>query len=177
MPSFGSDHGDVLYLIVCAAPPAQHTPAWVEVLQAEDWDVCVIATPAAVTWIDTSTLQRATGHPVRSVFRAPNEPDFKPRGDAVLVAPATFNTINKCAQGVNDNLALGLMNEALGTGSMPIAVVPWVNRPLANHPAYEPNLNRLEAAGVHTVGPAGNDQAAFKVALQSAMTWISTAMA
>jgi len=37
----------VLYLIVCTAPPAQQTADVVPVLQAEGWDVCVIATPQA----------------------------------------------------------------------------------------------------------------------------------
>jgi flavoprotein len=33
-----------------------------------------------------------------------------------VVAPATFNTINKWAQGISDTLALGLLNEATGLG-------------------------------------------------------------
>ena len=37
----------VLYLIVCAAPPAQHTTEVLSHLQAAGWDVCVIATPQA----------------------------------------------------------------------------------------------------------------------------------
>ena len=37
----------VLYLIVCAAPPAQQTADVVPISQAEGWDVCVIATPQA----------------------------------------------------------------------------------------------------------------------------------
>ncbi len=47
--------------------------------------------------------------------RGPDEAQAEPRGDAVLVVPATFNTINKWAAGMNDTLALGLLNEALGS--------------------------------------------------------------
>src|SRR5262245_47670760 len=105
MPSFGSGQASVLYLVVCAAPPARSTESAIGVLRAEGWDVCVVLTPAAVAWVDDQLLGRASGHPVRSAFRAPDDPEFAPRGDAVLVAPATFNTINKCAAGISDTLA------------------------------------------------------------------------
>src|SRR5918994_5007021 len=104
MPSFGSDRGNVLYLIACGAPPARGAKRTVARLQAANWDVCAVATPAALAWIDAPGLRDATRHSVRAEFRAPDEPEFVPRGDAVLVAPATFNTINKCAAGVNDSL-------------------------------------------------------------------------
>jgi phosphopantothenoylcysteine synthetase/decarboxylase len=112
---------------------------------------------------------------VRSEFRGPDEPEFDPRGDALLVAPATFNTINKCALGASDSLALGLMNEALGTRGLPMAVVPWVNTRLAGHPAYEPSLGRLQGAGTHIITPASNDPDGFDGALQQAVEWLASA--
>src|SRR5262245_20408221 len=105
MPSFGSGQGDVLYLIVCGAPPARRSIQGVETLRRGGWDVCAVVTPAALAWIDVVGLADATGHPVRSQFRAPDDAEFAPRGDAVLVAPASFNTISKCALGINDTLA------------------------------------------------------------------------
>jgi phosphopantothenoylcysteine synthetase/decarboxylase len=173
MPSFGSDRGDVLYLVVCAAPPASETKRTVASLQASGWDVCVVATPAALAWIDVLALRGATGHSVRSEFRTPDDPEFVPRGDAVLVAPATFNTINKCAVGVNDSLALGLINEALGSPSIPLALVPWVNPSLSGHPAYRPSLLRLEAAGAYAVMPESHEGAAFNDALSAASRWLA----
>ena len=172
MPSFGSTTGNVAYLIVCGAPPARHTAGAVALLQEAAWDVCVIATPAASAWMDTADMRTATGHAVRTEFRGPDEPEFDPRGDAVLVAPATFNTINKCALGVNDSLALGLMNEALGTRGLPIAMVPWVNATLARHPAYEPSLRRLQGAGAHILTPESGDSEGFDGALRQAVEWL-----
>jgi phosphopantothenoylcysteine decarboxylase len=90
VPSFGSDTGNVLYLIVCAAPPARDTPELVTFLLEDDWDVCVIATPPALDWISVDRLEILTGHPVRSRFRHPDDAEFDPRGDAALVAPATL---------------------------------------------------------------------------------------
>jgi phosphopantothenoylcysteine synthetase/decarboxylase len=143
-------------------------------LQAAGWDVCVVATPAALAWIDVCELREATGHAVRSEFRAPDDPEFVPRGDAVLVAPATFNTINKCAAGVNDSLALGLINEALGMDLVPLALVPWVNPSLSGHPAYRPSLARLEVSGAHAVVPETDHGQGFDDALSVASRWLAS---
>jgi Flavoprotein len=99
MPSFGSGQGNVLYLIVCAAPPARRAVDGVETLRAGGWEVCAITTPAALAWVDVDSITNARGHELRSEFRAPDGPEFAPRGDAVLVAPASFNTIDRCAAG------------------------------------------------------------------------------
>ena len=146
MPSFGSETGNVLYLIVCAAPPAHRAPEIAKLAAAAGWDVCVVVTPSALDWVDVDHLAETTGHPVRSTFRRPDEPEFQPLGDVVLVAPATFNTINKWAAGINDTVALGLLNEALGR-KIPIVVCPWVNDALRDHPAYHANTMTLHDAG------------------------------
>ena len=107
--------------------------------------------------VESGRYRRRSGDlplfPVRTELRAPDEPEFVPGGDAVLVAPATFNSIHKCAAGVNDSLTLGVINEALGTPSVPLALVPWVNPSLSSHPAYNPSLGRLEDSGARTIMP------------------------
>jgi phosphopantothenoylcysteine synthetase/decarboxylase len=143
-------------------------------LRARGWDVCVITTSAAVAWMDIEGLAKATDHPVRSAFRRPDDPEFVPRGDAILVAPVSLNTINKCAAGINDNLALGLINEALGSPSVPVALVPWVNGSLSEHPAYRPSLDFLHSAGVHVVMPSSADLEAFDNACNVAASRIET---
>lgn len=91
----------------------------------------------------------------------------------MLVAPATFNTINKCAAGVNDSLALGLINEALGTPSVPLAVVPWVNPSLSSHPAYNASLGRLEDSGARTSMSNVDLIEGFDNACSSASQWLA----
>jgi phosphopantothenoylcysteine synthetase/decarboxylase len=156
MPSFGSEAGNVLYLIACAAPPAAYLSPVIATAQDDGWDVCVIATPPALAWLDTTELADMTGHPVRSEFRQPTEPEFEPRGDAVLLCPASFNTINKWASGINDTVALGLLNEAIGR-SVPIVVLPWVNSALAAHPAYGRSVDVLKLPFVTFVSPSTRD--------------------
>jgi len=64
-----------------------------------------------------------------------------------VVAPATFNTINKWAAGISDTLALGLLNEALGL-RLPVVAVPFPNIALAHHPAFRRSMKELEGWGV-----------------------------
>jgi phosphopantothenoylcysteine synthetase/decarboxylase len=71
-----------------------------------------------------------------------------PVADALVVAPATFNTINKWAAGMSDTFALGILNEALGL-ILPIVASPYAKPALAAHPAFARSLATLSEAGVH----------------------------
>ena len=85
----------VLYVVVCAAPPASEAHELVKLAQAAGWEVCVISTPEAMHWIDPAWLATLTGYDVRSEYRAADEAKSLPDADAIAVAPATFNTVNK----------------------------------------------------------------------------------
>jgi len=161
VPSFGSETGNVLYLIVCGAPPAADTARTVKEKQSEGWDVCVIATPHGAQWFDIAEVEELSGHEVRQQFRSPAAPEFGPRGDAVLLTPATFNTINKWALGINDTLALGLLNEAIGR-QVPIEVRPAVNEALASHPRYAASLQILYDAKVQFSGASQNEDSSAR---------------
>lgn len=137
----------VLYWIMCAAPPVQ---AWEEAarqLQEDGWDPYAIPTETAASWLDVDRIAHVTKHPVRSRPRMPEETDELPPADAVLVAPATFNTLNQWAAGINDSLALGLLNELLGL-KVPIVVAMYCKAALAAHPVYRANVTLLQEAGV-----------------------------
>jgi phosphopantothenoylcysteine synthetase/decarboxylase len=137
----------VLALVVCAAPPALRIGELIDLLMVEGWTVCVTATPTAATWIDRDAVVQQTGYPVRVEWRLPGEPEPHPAADVTVVAPATFNVMNKWALGINDTLALGILNQALGAG-LPVYAFPNVKAELAAHPAYEASLRQLAAAGV-----------------------------
>ena len=139
----------VLALIVCAAPPVLRISELIDLLQNDGWTVCVTATPTAATWIDREALARQTGYPVRVDWRMPGDPEPHPPAIAVAVVPATFNVINKWAQGINDTLALGILNETLGAG-VPVYAFPNVKAQLAAHPTYDRHLRLLRNAGVTT---------------------------
>lgn len=137
----------VLYLVVCAAPPAAEISNLVICVKAAGREVYVIPTPAAESWIDTAGLARITDHVVRSHYRRPGLDTQHPEPDEIVVAPATFNTINKWAAGISDNYALGVLNEGLGAG-VPIVVSPYAKPTLTAHPAFAASLAILSASGV-----------------------------
>jgi phosphopantothenoylcysteine synthetase/decarboxylase len=158
----------VLYLVVCGAPPAAEIPSAARGLQAGGWDVCVIATPAALHFIDRDGVEHATGHPVRSEPRRPGERDSFPPADAVAVAPLTFNSANKWALGISDTLALGVLHELMGAG-LPIVAGVWAKEPLRRHPAFDEHIARLRRSGVRFLepgsGPDGYDWSALQALL------------
>ena len=126
----------------------------VSLAQRRGWDVCVLTTPSARRFTDPGALERQTGHPVRSEYKNPGEPDVLPDPDAVIVAPATVNTINKWAAGICDTLALGILVEAIGK-RLPIVALPSTSQAHAAHPAFAENIGKLRSWGVSVLFGAG----------------------
>jgi phosphopantothenoylcysteine synthetase/decarboxylase len=144
--------GRVLYVIVCGAGPAGDAGKLVELAHDRGWMVQIVATPSALAFIDVPKLEAQTGQPVRSEYRSPSEPRF-PRADAIIVAPATYNTINKWANGISDTYALGILAEAPGLG-IPVVVLPFVNSALAGRPPFKDSVDALRSEGVRILlGP------------------------
>jgi phosphopantothenoylcysteine synthetase/decarboxylase len=141
---------DVLYLIVCGAPPAAEAGRLVELAKLAGWDVCVVVTPLATRFVDLQELAEISGRPVRQDYKLPGEADLFPRASALVVAPATFNTINKLAAGLADTLALSLLCEYLALGT-PIVVAPNVGPTLARHPQYPRSVRRLRRWGARVL--------------------------
>ena len=149
----GTSSKQVLYIVTCAAPPALDVHVLIDLAQQDGWDVCLIATPRAFQWINVARLSEQTGHPVRYDYKLPGEPDVLPEPDAIIVAPATFNTLNKWAAGIADTLALGLLCEAIGKG-LAVVVLPYLNAAQAEHPALAESIDRLRRCGVRVLfGP------------------------
>lgn len=137
----------VLYVIACGAPPTREIQKLIVPAQQAGWDVCLILTPMATRFVDVVALRQLTGHPVRSDYKQPNDPDVLPEPDAIVVAPATCNTINKWANGISDTLALGLITEAIGK-KLPLVALPFTNKAQAAHPAFERSIRDLRTYGV-----------------------------
>ena len=78
----------VLYVIVCACPPAREVDQLVRLAKERGFDTCVLTTPLARRFLDVEELAALTGHPVRSEYKHPDEPDVLPSADALMVAPA-----------------------------------------------------------------------------------------
>ncbi|MET7969154.1 flavoprotein [Micromonospora sp. NPDC005305] len=149
-PHTSNGHRPVLYVIACGSPLARHVGRLVDLAQQDGWQVCVVTTPDGAKFVDRTALARQTGHPVRTHYKNPGDPDVLPPASAMLVCPATVNTVNKWAVGIADTLALGLLVEGQGMG-VPIAAVPYTNVAMAAHPAFRASLARLRDWGVRVV--------------------------
>lgn len=136
----------VLNVIVCGAGPASDVHKLVSAAQANGWDVQLISTPAGLDFIDVYAMEQLTGHPVRSEYRKPGEQRSQ-KADALIIAPATYNTVNKLAFGASDTYALGVAAEMIGLG-LPVAVMPFVNKALASRQPWKNSVDSLRAEGV-----------------------------
>jgi phosphopantothenoylcysteine synthetase/decarboxylase len=156
-----------LYVIACGTLAARDIGKLVTQAQDAGWAVCVVATPASLDFIDRDALAAQTGHPVRHAYKQPDAPDELPPADAMIVGGASFNTINKWANGISDTLALGMLNEALGL-ALPIVVLPFLNSALAGHPAFGRSVATLREAGVTVLlGPGVYEPQAPKTGQQA----------
>ncbi|MFZ3569405.1 flavoprotein [Streptomyces sp. BH034] len=138
-----------LYLFASAAPPVFDVAKVIETAQADGWDVCLGLTPTAARWIDESLdgLAALTGHPVRSEYKLPGEPDVWPKADVILFAPATFNSINCWAAGFTSSFVVGVVAEGIGKG-IPTVAMPCVNAAYAQHRALDRSISELREQGV-----------------------------
>ena len=143
-----------LGIVVTGGPLAARTADLIETAAAAGWQTSLAVTESARAWLDGVDLSD-TG------FRAPGAPK-RPRPDAVIVLPLTFNTASKWALGIADNRPLSLLSETLGAGK-PIVAVPLVNADLWGHPAWAGHLATLSRAGVVMVDPATGDHVARPV--------------
>jgi Flavoprotein len=141
----------VLQVIGCATPAVHEVGVILDTACGRGWTTSLVLTPTAARWLAGSLEELAdlTGSPVVSEPGLPGERSRLPRADAVLVAPASANSLNKCAAGISDTFALGRMNTAVGTG-LPLAVVPDVGHD-GSHPAFARSVDILRGAGVGVI--------------------------
>ncbi|HTZ41838.1 MAG TPA: flavoprotein [Candidatus Omnitrophota bacterium] len=75
-----------------------------------------------------------------------------PLEDIVIVAPATFNTINKAAQGIADSYPLTIVASAIGKKKR-VIFAPAMNRSLWEHPIIPRSIDTLQQWGCQVIWP------------------------
>ena len=142
---------DVAYLVLSGTTTAARCPGLLRELVGLGFStVIAIPTPNASRVIAPRELADVEGaQVVESYFDLAIRP--RPRG-VVLFAPCSFNSLNKLAHGVADNLALSVVAEAIGRGT-PVIVGPSLNAPLLDHPEARASLVKLPTWGVKIVSP------------------------
>src|SRR5882672_11098523 len=143
----GGERFDVAYLVLSGTSTAACCPELLRQLVGLGFStVIAIPTPNASRVVAPRELADVEGvQVVESYFDLAMRPR-PPRG-VVLFAPCSFNSLNKLAHGIADNLALSVVAEAIGRGT-PVIVGPSLNAPLLNHPEARASLGKLPTWGV-----------------------------
>jgi phosphopantothenoylcysteine synthetase/decarboxylase len=133
-------------LVLTGAPLAERCTDIVGALQGAGYEVDLVVTESASAWVDVDRVSGATGAEARIHAQPDATSPRKPLPDVVVVCPATFNTINKVAQGIADTRTHSFLCECVGAG-VRLLVVPAINDRLWNHPALGSSLQMLAGAG------------------------------
>jgi phosphopantothenoylcysteine synthetase/decarboxylase len=143
---------DLVYLVLSGTTTAARCPEVLHgLLDLGFTTVVVLPTPNASRTIAPRELADVPGvQVVESYFDLAIRPR-PPRG-VVLFAPCSFNSLNKLAHGIADNLALSVVAEAIGRRT-PVIVAPSLNQPLLDHPQAQVSLRTLPTWGVTLVPP------------------------
>jgi phosphopantothenoylcysteine synthetase/decarboxylase len=142
---------NLAYLVVTGTTTAPLAIELVRGLLERFASVLTLMTPHAARVIAPRDLSMIPGNRlVESYFDAAILP--RPADGLVLVAPCSFNSLNKLAGGIADNLAMSLTAEAIGRGT-PVLLALSLNPPLFRHPRTALSIASLRQWGVSVIEP------------------------
>ena len=133
----------------------------VRLLVKEGAAVKVIMTPLAKEFITPLTMATLSKNPVTVEFFDPENGAWNSHvnlgvwANAMLIAPATANTIAKMANGIADNILL----TAYLSARCPIFVAPAMDMDMYCHASTTQNLTTLRERGVHLIEPSTGELA------------------
>lgn len=140
--------------------------AYKSAMLVRDWikagaEVQVMMTPLAKAFITPLTLATLSKHPVMIDFYDPTNGAWNSHvelgrwADALVIAPATANTIGKMANGIADNLLLTSFLSA----KCPVFIAPAMDLDMWLHPSTQQNVLHLQQMGVHLIEPTTGELA------------------
>lgn len=137
-------------------------------LQRQGAEVHVVMTDAACRFVQPLTFAALTGYKVITSLwddSGTADPNAEQNGidhiaeaqwgDALVVAPATANTLAKFAHGIADDFLSTMYLAA----TAPVLVAPAMNVNMWNHPATQANIEVLRQRGVRVIEPGSGDLA------------------
>ncbi|VDG82551.1 bifunctional phosphopantothenoylcysteine decarboxylase/phosphopantothenate synthase [Capnocytophaga ochracea] len=141
-----------IVLGITAGIAAYKTPQLVRLLTKKEHNVKVILTENAKEFVTPLTLSTVSKSPVLTNFSSPegnwhSHVELALWADAMLIAPATANTIAKMAHGVCDNLLLATYFSA----KAPVFIAPAMDLDMYAHPTVTENLIKLKSFGNHII--------------------------
>ena len=153
--------GKKIIVGVTASIAAYKAAFLIRLLVKEGAQVKVVMTQLAKEFITPLTLATLSKNPVLIDLFNPengewnNHVDLGLWADALVVSPATANTIGKMAHGIADNLLLTTYLSA----RCPVFVAPAMDLDMLNHPATQNNIVQLRDFGNIIIEPDSGELA------------------
>lgn len=142
-----------IILGVSGSISAYKAPELTRQLKMSGYDVSVVLTHSAQEFVSARSLSIVSENPVLSndwadITKTPHI-DYTRKGDILVVAPATANSIAKFAYGLADDALSCLFISFQG----PIIVSPAMHTEMWENAATKANIQTLKERGVHILGP------------------------
>jgi phosphopantothenoylcysteine decarboxylase/phosphopantothenate--cysteine ligase len=148
-------NGKKIILGVCGGIAAYKSAVLTRLLVKAGADVRVILTPSAHQFITPLTLATLSKNPVLTSFEKNEAGEWNNHvqlglwAEAMIIAPATANTLAKIANGLCDNLLLATYLSA----RCPVFLAPAMDLDMLQHPSSKSNLEKIRAFGNILVDP------------------------
>ncbi|MDO1445343.1 bifunctional phosphopantothenoylcysteine decarboxylase/phosphopantothenate--cysteine ligase CoaBC [Rhodocytophaga aerolata] len=142
-----------ILLCVSGSIAAYKAALLVRLLVKEQAEVKVILTTSASQFITPLTLATLSKNPVLTDFIKNDAGEWNNHvalglwADAIVIAPASANTLAKCAQGICDNLLVATYLSA----RCPVFFAPAMDLDMYQHPSTIQNLQKLASFGNHII--------------------------
>ena len=141
--------GKKIIVGVTGSIAAYKAAIFVRLLVKEGAEAKVVMTNSAKDFITPLTLSTLSKNPVYSSFTSGSQGEWNNHvelglwADAMIIAPASANTIGKMANGLCDNLLLATYLSA----RCPVFVAPAMDLDMYQHPSVLDNLKKLNGFG------------------------------
>ncbi len=148
-------NGKKIVLGITGGIAAYKSAQLVRLLVQKGAEVKVIMTPLAKEFITPLTMATLSKNPILVDFFDPTNGNWNSHvdlgiwADALLIAPATANTLAKMATGVADNLLITTYLSA----RCPVFVAPAMDLDMFAHPTTKQNLKTLKSFGNIIIEP------------------------
>lgn len=153
--------GKNIILGICGSIAAYKAATLVRLLVKAGANVQVVMTTDATNFITPLTLSTLSKRPVYSKYFRPdtgqwnNHVELGLWADAVIIAPASANTMAKMAGGLCDNLLTAVYLSA----KCPVYFAPAMDLDMWKHEATRDNINKLESFGNILIPPGTGELA------------------
>ena len=157
--------GKKILLGVCGSIAAYKAADLVRELDRQGAQVSVVMTEAASRFVTPLTFAALSGRAVHGDMFAQSSAEEIPhinlarQHDAILIAPATAQTMARLAHG----LAEDLLSTVVLAARCPLLICPAMNSQMYHHPATEANRQRLTEYGYQFVAPEAGAMACGEV--------------